>query len=595
VHAARCAAILVTALVGAVAAPAAHAGTQPDFGPNVKILDPSMSTAQIKATVDAVAAQQVSNQFGPERYALLFMPGTYGTASDPLNFQVGYYTEVAGLGASPTDVAVNGTIDVYNQCFSDGCYALNNFWRSLSNLTINVAGKGGCQFGEFWAVSQAAPMRRVNVNGFTTLMDYCTAPSYASGGFIADSQFTNSVIVNGSQQQFLVRNSNIDTWTNGVWNQVFAGVNGAPPQSFPNPPYTTLPTNPESRERPFLYVTPAGSFAVWVPSVQRDAAGTTWTTAQTPGRSVPIGDFFIAKPTDSVQAINNALAQGKNLIFTPGVYDVDQTIKVKRADTIVLGLGFATLDAENGVVPMTIADVPGVEISGLIFDAGPVSSPVLLQVGTDHGSTQARQHNGWSDPLDPTALHDVFFRIGGAHVGKATVALQVNADNTILDDIWAWRADHGNGVGWTVNTADTGVVVNGDNVVATGLFVEHFQKTEVVWNGENGKTIMFQNEMPYDPPSQTAWRADALGYPAYKVADTVQTHEGWGLGSYCFFNVDPSIHAAHAFEVPVTPGVKLHDLLTVSINGQGVIDHIVNDAGAPTPPGTVPSDLVSYP
>jgi hypothetical protein len=245
---------VVAVVTGALllAAPAWAAG--PDFGPNVKIFDPSMSTSQIKAVVDDVAAQQVSNQFGSQRYALLFKPGTYGSPADPLNFQVGYYTDVAGLGSSPGDVTVNGTIDVYNQCFPDGCTALVNFWRSLSNLTIDVAGKGGCQFGEFWATSQAAPMRRVHVNGFATLMDYCSQPSYASGGFIADSQFSGSVVVNGSQQQYLVRNSDIDFWTNGVWNQVFAGVVGAPAQSFPSPPYTTLATNPESREKPFLTV-----------------------------------------------------------------------------------------------------------------------------------------------------------------------------------------------------------------------------------------------------------------------------------------------------------------------------------------------------
>ena len=60
----------------------------------------------------------------------------------------------------------------------------------MSNLTINVTTpEFGCYSGEFWAVSQAAPMRRVHVNGQTTLMDYCTGPSFASGGFIADSPF----------------------------------------------------------------------------------------------------------------------------------------------------------------------------------------------------------------------------------------------------------------------------------------------------------------------------------------------------------------------------------------------------------------------
>ena len=190
----------------------------------------------------------------------------------------------------------------------------------------------------------------------------------------------------------------------------------------------------------------------------------------------------------------------------------------------------------------------------------------------------------------------MFFRIGGPHIGKAVTALEVERDNTILDDIWAWRADHGNGVGWTQNTADTGVEVTGDNVIATGLFVEHFQKYDVYWTGENGKTVMFQNEMPYDPPNQAAWQHDGvLGWAAYKVADSVKTHEGWGLGSYCFFNVDPSIHATRAFEVPVTPGVKLHDLLDLSITRHGTIDHVVNDVGTPNNADTTPEDIVSYP
>jgi hypothetical protein len=598
-----CALALVASAVaisGAAAAPQhvlkAPAGV-PDFGPNVKIFDPSMSTSEIKAAVDAIAAEQVSNQFGTQRYSLLFMPGTYGTPADPLNFQVGYYTEVAGLGSLPSDVVVNGTIDVYNQCFGPGdCTALVNFWRSLSNLTINVAGKGGCQFGEFWATSQAAPMRRVHVNGFMTLMDYCSAPSFASGGFIADSQLSDTV-VNGSQQQFLVRNSSVGTWTNGVWNQVFAGVQGAPAQAFPSPPYTTLAQNPASREKPFLYVDANSRFKVFVPDARFNTSGTTWANGQTPGNSIPIEDFFVARPTDSVKSINNALSRGENVLFTPGVYDIDKTIKVKRPDTVVLGLGMATLTAQDGVIPMTVADVKGVEIAGLIFDAGPVNSPVLLQVGTRHASNgQARRHNGWSDPSDPTALHDVFFRIGGPHIGKATVSLEVNADDVILDHIWAWRADHGSGVGWTSNTADTGVVVNGDDVVATGLFAEHYQKYNVFWAGENGKTIMFQNEMPYDPPNQAAWQHDGvLGWAAYKVADWVKTHEGWGLGSYCFLNVDPTIHATRAFEVPVTPGVKLHDILSLSITNHGTIDHVVNDVGAATPPDTTPVNIVSFP
>jgi hypothetical protein len=582
--------------VGTGAAPAAPPAAVADFGPNVYVFDPSMPTGQIQSTIDGIAAQQVDDEFSTQRYTLLFEPGTYGTTANPLTFQVGYYTEVAGLGASPTDVTINGHVDVYNRCLApDNCIALVNFWRSLSNLTINVTGLSGCRAsGDFWAVSQAAPMRRVNVTGGNlTLMDYCTAgPQYASGGFIADSH--TGFVINGSQQQFLVRDSSIGGWSNGVWNQVFSGVVGAPPQSFSTtpfnpPPYTTLDTSPLTRERPFLYVDSTGKYSVFVPAVRHDSSGTTWSSGPSAGSSIPLDAFFLARPSDDARTINNALARGLDLIFTPGVYHLDRTIDVKRPDTVVLGMGFATLVPENGVTAMSVADVKGVEISGLLFDAGPMSSDTLLQVGTKNAHK--------SDPADPTSLHDVFFRIGGAAAGKAKTSLVVNSDNVILDDVWAWRADHGNGVGWTVNTADTGLVVNGDDVTAYGLFVEHYQRYDVIWNGERGRTIFFQNEMPYDPPDQAAWAHDGVnGFGAYKVADNVQTHEAWGLGSYCFFTVNPSIHATRAFEVPVAPGVKLHDILTVSLGGVGTIDHVVNDTGAAAQgAATIPVNLVSFP
>ncbi len=314
-----------------------------------------------------------------------------------------------------------------------------------------------------------------------------------------------------------------------------------------------------------------------------------------PGRSIPLEKFLVAEPGDDVRKINQALSRGKNLIFTPGVYDVNRTIKVKRADAVVLGLGFATLVPQNGVVPMTIADVPGVDVSGLIFDAGSKNSPLLLQVGPKNAHRSNRN--------DPTALQDVFFRIGGAAAGKATVSLEVNSDNVILDDTWAWRADHGNGVGWTVNTADTGVIVNGDDVTAYGLFVEHYQKTEVIWNGNRGRVVFFQNEMPYDPPSQAAWsqRPGVQGWPALKIAKHVTSFSGYGMGSYSFFNQGIDIFATRAFEVPTTlPASSLNDLLTIFLDpsvGKGGILNVVNDTGGSSTIANpdVPVTVVSYP
>lgn len=579
---------------------AAPQAGDPGFGPNVRIFDPSMPVADIQATVDAIAAAQVDDEMGSKRYSLLFKPGTYGTAEEPLIVQVGYSTEVAGLGASPTDVTINGHVDVYNRCLTaDNCIALNNFWRSLSNLTINVTGLDGCRSSaNFWAASQASPMRRVNITGGNlSLMDYCTAgPQYASGGFISDSK--TGTVINGSQQQYFVRDSSIGDWSNGVWNQVFSGVDGAPAQSFPNPPYTNLASTPVSREKPYLTVDAAGQYGVFVPGVRRDSAGTTWENGPTAGRSIPLSDFFVARPGDSVKTINSQLARGKNLLLTPGVYDIDQSIEVKRANTVVLGLGMATLTAVNGAVPLTVADVPGVDIAAVTVDAGEVNSPALMRIGkvADSAGGGAQKSLNHSDPSNPTTLHDVFFRIGGPHVGKASLSLEVNSDNVLLDHIWAWRADHGNGVGWTTNTADNGVIINGDHVTATGLFVEHYQQYNVIWNGEHGKTVFFQNELPYDAPNQAAWQHDGvLGWAGYKIADSVKTHELWGGGSYVYNNVDPTIHATRGFEVPVTPGVRLRGLLTVNL-GAGTLDHVINDTGAPvsTDAVGVPSYVASF-
>ena len=593
VLAALATAVALVALVSPGSASAAPpTPPAPDLGPSVRVYDPSMSVAAIRASVDAIYEEQVDNEMGASRYTLLFKPGTYGTRDNPLIVQVGYYTEVAGLGALPTDVVINGHVDVYNRCLApDNCIALNNFWRSLSNLTINVMGLSDCRAsGNFWAASQAAPMRRVNiVGGNLTLMDYCTAgPQFASGGFIADSR--TGFVVNGSQQQYLVRNSEIGGWSNAVWNQVFSGVDGAPATSFPSPPYTTLDTTPVSRERPFLYVDADGTWQVRVPSATADSSGVTWANGQTPGRSIPLSDFFVARPTDSVTTINSQLARGKHLLLTPGVYDADRSITVRRADTVVLAMGLASLTARGGAVPLVIGDVPGVVVAGLMVDAGPVSSPALVRVGSGRAATR-------SDAGNPTTLLDVFLRVGGPFAGRATVALEVNSDHTLLDDIWAWRADHGQGVGWTVNPAEHGVVAVDDDVTATGLFSEHFREYNTVWNGERGRTVFYQNELPYDAPDQAAWQHDGvLGWAGYKVADTVRTHELWGGGSYIYTNVDPTIHATRGFEVPLTPGVRLHSLLTVQL-GAGTLDHVVNDTGAPVDSSAVgvPSNVVSFP
>ncbi|MFB8086240.1 discoidin domain-containing protein [Streptomyces sp. NPDC055992] len=542
-----------------------------DLGPNVLVFDPS--TPNIQGKVDEIFKQQESAQFGTGRYALLFKPGTYNN----INAQIGFYTSIAGLGLKPDDTTFNGDVTVDAGWFNGN--ATQNFWRSAENLALNPVNGT-----DRWAVSQAAPFRRMHVKGGLNL-----APNgygWASGGYIADSKIDGQVGPY-SQQQWYTRDSSIGSWGNGVWNMTFSGVEGAPAQSFPNPPYTTLDNTPVSREKPFLYLD-GNDYKVFVPAKRTNARGVSWNgTPQ--GQSIPLSQFYVVKPGASAATINAAVQQGLHLLFTPGIYHVNQTINIDRANTVVLGLGLATIIPDNGVTALKVGDVDGVKLAGLLIDAGPQNSQVLVQVGPDGASA--------SHAANPTSVQDVFVRVGGAGAGKATTGMVINSNDTIVDHTWLWRADHGEGIGWETNRADYGLQVNGDNVLATGLFVEHFNKYDVRWSGENGKTIFFQNEKAYDAPNQAAVQnGDIKGYAAYKVDDSVNTHEGWGLGSYCYFNVDPSIRQDHGFEAPVKSGVKFHDLLVVSLGGQGQYNHVINNTGSPTSgTSTVPSNVVSFP
>jgi hypothetical protein len=545
------------------------AGT-PNLGPNVFVFDPSMSSATIQNQLNTVFNQQQTNQFGTQRYALLFKPGTYNVSAN-----VGFYTQVAGLGLTPDAVNINGAVHAEADWF--GGNATQNFWRAAENLSVTPAGGT-----DRWAVSQAAPYRRIHLRGNLALDDN----GWSSGGLIADSRIDGQ-IQSGTQQQFLTRNSQLGSWTGSNWNMVFVGDTGVPATTFPTPPYTTVGQTPVVREKPFLYVDAAGAYQVFVPALRTNSSGVSWNGTPA-GSSLPISQFYIVRPGDNAANINAALAQGRDLLFTPGVYHLNQTLNVTRANTVVLGLGLATLIPDNGITAMTVADVDGVKLAGLLIDAGTTNSPVLMEIGP---AGSAANH-----AANPTSLHDMFFRVGGAGVGKATVSLRINSSNVIGDHSWIWRADHGSGVGWTSNTGQNGLVVNGANVTFYGLFVEHYQQYQTIWNGNGGRTYFYQNEMPYDPPNQAAWmNGSTQGFAAYKVGAAVTSHEAWGLGSYCFFNVNPSVVAANAFEVPNVAGVRLHSMVTVSLGGTGTISRIVNNVGGTANSASNVANLVNYP
>lgn len=608
------------------------------FGPNVTVFDGSWTTDDISSTLQAASHE---TEFSQARHQFFFAPGTYGspdgaddplTATDVVNSELGYYQVVSGLGASPEDVTLNGAIHVEPvracepkpwDCPAPG--SLTRFWRSLSNMTINPIQQPVGEDAERtfpsgvteahqmrYAVSQAAPLRRMNITGGLTV--FGRVGEYASGGYMANSRVSGAM-VSGSQQQWFTRNSELGSWEGGVWNMVFSGVSGAPATNFgaeltgagADRSLTNVESTPVSREAPFLYVSApdaagadlgdAASYSVFVPRARTDSTGVDWSTGADAGTALPLSSFRIAHEGDSAADLNASLAAGQNLLLTPGVYHLSEALRIERADTVVLGLGMATLTPDAGTAAIEVGDVAGVKIAGLTVDAGAVESPVLVQVGPEGASA--------ADPADPTTLTDVFIRVGGPWVGRAVTSIEVNSPHTLLDHIWAWRADHASGgivddtIGWSVNTADHGLVVNGSDVVATGLFVEHYQKNQVVWNGEGGRTVFYQSELPYDPPTQSAWMdGDSDGYASYRVADGVRTHSATGLGVYSFFDPtrvsEPSV-AASAVQVPDAPGVSVTSAVSVFLDGIGGISNIVNDeGGAVSSAGPTSRFLVSY-
>jgi hypothetical protein len=150
-----------------------------------------------------------------------------------------------------------------------------------------------------------------------------------------------------------------------------------------------------------------------------------------------------------------------------------------------------------------------------------------------------------------------------------------------IDHVWLWRADHGIGVAWDKNECANGLIVNGNNVTIYGLFNEHFQEYQTLWNGEDGRVYFYQSEMPYDPPTFDAWKHGEInGYASYKVADDVKTHQAWGVGIYNVFYNAPVI-VDQAIETPSTVEKNIHHkiIFWLSGNKESIVKSIINGKG----------------
>ena len=387
----------------------------------------------------------------------------------------------------PDDVSITGALRSTARWMRNR-NATCNFWRAAENLSITPTGENS---PDVWAVSQGTALRRVHIKGSVNLWD----GGWASGGFMADSLIDGRVD-SGTQQQWLSRNSEWGTWVGSSWNMVFVGDLNSPQGEWPKLPDTVIDSTPLIAEKPYLYIDKQGDYAVFVPSLHlKGTRGTTWSKTATDGRSISIDDFYVAHPDiDSSETLNAALTQGKNLLFTPGNYHLDASISVSRPGTVILGIGYPTLTPDKGTPVFALGDVDGLRLGGFLLEAGAVDSPVLLQVGEPGSSL--------SHSASPTFLYDIFCRAGGAASRiRRRSFVTINSANVVGDNFWLWRADHGKGASWYTSRNAHGLIVNGRDVTVYGLFVEHCQEYQTLWNGDGGRVYFYQSEMPYDPPS----------------------------------------------------------------------------------------------
>ena len=535
-----------------------------EFGDKVLVFDSEMDQIELQKVIDEVHRKQAGQEFSDQRYALLFKPGSYN-----LDITVDFYVQALGLGRIPGETSIHGAVQSVHTSKNNN--VTTQFWRGAENFKIYP---DTTEPWLFWAVSQAAPMRRMHIIGDVNF----DKGGWGSGGVLANSIVTGRAGLTTGQQWF-TRNSELGSWEGGNWNRVFVGVKGAPDINWPEKPVTVVDEVPIIRGKPFLTYSDESGYAVFVPELKHNSTGVSWKNEKEAGEEIPMDEFYIAKPEkDNASTINKALSSGKHLIFTPGIYELNKAVMVEKPNTILLGLGLPTLIPLKGNSALKISDEEGVIVAGIMVDAGLEESEVLIQVGKSK-STNDHAEN-------PISLHDIYCRVGGALAGTAKMCMEINANRVIGDHFWLWRADHGEGADWMVNKSAHGLIVNGNDVTVYGLFNEHFQSYQTWWKGEKGRVYFYQSEIPYEPPSNEVWNDEGLpGYASYKVADHVEEHQAWGLGIYSFFRGEETeknnVRLENAMEVPEKPGIQITHISTFA-GRLGGMNHILNGKGPAT-------------
>ncbi|MDR1543226.1 MAG: T9SS type A sorting domain-containing protein [Prevotellaceae bacterium] len=564
------------------------------FGENMYFYSPEDDMTQISIEING--ANMIHAHYSDKRFGFNFKSGDYTAAG---SFDIGFYTNICGLGALPTDVKL---FNVKNPPHLSNNNVTQNFWRSAENFSIQSEGD---KF--MWSVSQAAPLRRVYSN---REVQYDWSGGWASGGFTADCYFTKSM-GSYSQQQYYTRNTFINFGSSGFnkgnWNTCYQGIELGPNANAANhndnwqgtsggSNVSRVELTPVIREKPFLFIGNDGKYKVFRPALRYNSMGASWSeNSMGAGTVYDIeNDFYVVKKGTTAAQMNAKLAEGKHLFITPAIYELSEPLHITHPNTIVLGTGYATFEASaaNNETLIKIDDVDGVTVAGLLLETKG-STQSLMVVGQEN-STGNHCEN-------PTLLSDLFFRVGGYYSTNVNtdIALKINSNDVIGDHFWIWRADHGSGVGWARNTSKNGLIVNGHDVTIYGLFNEHFQEYGTIWYGERGRVYFYQNETPYDVASQAAYMSHngtVNGWSQFKVDDNVNHFYAAMLGMYdVLTRTGGNIIIENSMEVPDKDGIHVHHICNVHLSGNGKgFRYILNGQVESTLSGTFRKHLVDY-
>jgi hypothetical protein len=597
-----------------------------------------------------------TGQFSQKRFALMFKGGQ----RHKVDVRLGYYTSLYGLGRHPQDTWIQSVTST-NECRGPTLGSLQNFWRSAENFHTGPhpfymqKNKESPGKGMLWAVSQAAPLRRAVIDCGLELAylrlppkgrkdvdpgsprcrfqgviwtyekfkeeglvrpDHSVGMDNASGGFMANVTVGGSVEL-GSQQQFFLRNCTAQEFKGGSWSGVMVDCAGAPESSLhreaPKIVYTVVDTAQKQihqkviAEKPFIicetHSEGGDHYSLIVPKAKESQEGTDYSIDPSEVRSFE--HVYVATPRDGAEEINRKLALGRDVVFTPGIYNLSEAVNVRKSHQVLLGLGFATLvsPTNNPSSPCIVVDgnAVGVRISGFMLEAGyqHLNGRVPQAIQGPPALLQWGQEPVTRDPTDVNQycfIHDCFGRVGGqeepytiSHAKEHSTAgfeaccenmIQINAPCVVGDHLWLWRADHcAKGLVYNhENFCKVGLHVSAkaSHVTMMGLFVEHTMGDQTFWEGDYGTTYFYQCELPYDALTPDEAKAEEknrgttgmMPYAGsgYHVGPQVNFHEACGVGVYCFFR-DHDISVPAAVIVPSRPGITITNAFTVYLNG----------------------------